>query len=114
MVATYGLPFWVGIVVGLVGAVVLALLLGVPTLRLRADYLAIVTIAAAEIVRLIARSVTFADIFGGSDGRQGFAEGFYDLNPYSRRAPTTSARSASTSARCGSSPSAGFWWPCPA
>ena len=32
-------------------AVVLALLLGVPTLRLRADYLAIVTIAAAEIIR---------------------------------------------------------------
>jgi neutral amino acid transport system permease protein len=83
MVATYGLPFWIGIVVGLVGAVILALLLGIPTLRLRADYLAIVTIAAAEIVRLIARSVTFADVFGGSDGRQGFAEGFYDLNPYS-------------------------------
>ena len=39
-------------------AVVLALLLGVPTLRLRADYLAIVTIAAAEIIRLIVGSVT--------------------------------------------------------
>ena len=32
-------------------SVVLALLLGIPTLRLRADYLAIVTIAAAEIIR---------------------------------------------------------------
>ena len=32
---------------------VLALLLGVPTLRLRADYLAIVTIAAAEIIRQV-------------------------------------------------------------
>ena len=30
-----------------------ALLLGVPTLRLRADYLAIVTIAAGEIIRLV-------------------------------------------------------------
>ena len=57
-VATFGLPFWLGILVGLAGAVVLALLLGIPTLRLRADYLAIVTIAAAEIVRLIVRSVT--------------------------------------------------------
>ena len=83
MVATFGLPFWVGILVGLVGAVVLALLLGVPTLRLRADYLAMATIAAAEIVRLIARSVTFADTLGGSDGRQNFAGGFYSLNPYS-------------------------------
>ncbi len=43
--------------VGLAAAVLLALLLGIPTLRLRADYLAIVTIAAAEIVRLIFRSV---------------------------------------------------------
>jgi neutral amino acid transport system permease protein len=32
-------------------SVVLALILGIPTLRLRADYLAIVTIAAAEILR---------------------------------------------------------------
>ena len=33
-----------------------ALLLGIPTLRLRADYLAIVTIAAAEILRLVVRA----------------------------------------------------------
>ena len=81
-VATFNLPMWLGIIFGLLGAVVLALLLGIPTLRLRADYLAIVTIAAAEIIRLIVRSVTFQDTFGGSDGRQAFAGGFYDLNPY--------------------------------
>jgi neutral amino acid transport system permease protein len=84
-VATFDLPFWLGIVFGLLGAVVLALLLGIPTLRLRADYLAIVTIAAAEIIRLTVRSVTFEGTFGGSDGRQGFAGGFYDLNPYPKR-----------------------------
>ena len=44
-VATWGLSFWLGSLVGLAAAGVLALLLGVPTLRLRADYLAIVTIA---------------------------------------------------------------------
>jgi branched-chain amino acid transport system permease protein len=81
-VATFDLPMWLGIIIGLVGAVVLALLLGIPTLRLRADYLAIVTIAAAEIIRLTVRSVTFESTFGGSDGRQAFAGGFYDLNPY--------------------------------
>ena len=54
----WGLPFWVGVVIGLVAAVVLALLLGLPTLRLRADYLAIVTIAAAEGLRLLFRSVS--------------------------------------------------------
>src|SRR6476660_6872797 len=50
---------------GLAAAVVLALLLGIPTLRLRADYLAIVTIASAEIIRLTVRSVTFESTFGG-------------------------------------------------
>jgi len=81
-VATFDLPLFLGIVIGLLGAVLLALLLGIPTLRLRADYLAIVTIAAAEIIRLTVRSVTFEETFGGSDGRQAFAGGFYDLNPY--------------------------------
>lgn len=81
-VATYSSSMWLGIVIGLALAVLLALLLGIPTLRLRADYLAIVTIAAAEIIRLIARSVTFEETLGGSDGRQAFASDFYDLNPY--------------------------------
>jgi len=73
---------WLGALVGLVAAAVFALLLGVPTLRLRADYLAIVTIAAAESLRLILRSVTFTPIFGGSSGVNNFAGAFYDLNPY--------------------------------
>src|SRR5687767_11872774 len=81
-VVKWGLPWWMGIGIGLAAAVLLALLLGVPTLRLRADYLAIVTIAAAEIIRLVVRSVTFEDTFGGSDGRQSFSEDFYALNPY--------------------------------
>jgi neutral amino acid transport system permease protein len=80
-VASFGLPFWLGIVVGILAAMALALLLGIPTLRLRADYLAIVTIAAAEIIRLIARSVSLRDTFGGSDGLQAFAGDFYRLNP---------------------------------
>ncbi|MEU7833078.1 MULTISPECIES: branched-chain amino acid ABC transporter permease [unclassified Nonomuraea] len=81
-VTVLGLPFWIGIAVGLIAAVLLALLLGAPTLRLRADYLAIVTIAAAEIVRLVFRSVAFKSVFGGSDGQRGFSDGFYALNPF--------------------------------
>jgi branched-chain amino acid transport system permease protein len=81
-VTVVGLPFWVGIAIGLAGAVLLALLMGIPTLQLRADYLAIVTIAVAEIIRLVFRSVTFKDVFGGSDGRRGFSDGFYALNPF--------------------------------
>ncbi|MEU7744834.1 branched-chain amino acid ABC transporter permease [Nonomuraea sp. NPDC049158] len=81
-VTVLNLPFWIGIAVGLIAAVLLALLLGAPTLRLRADYLAIVTIAAAEIVRLVFRSVKFKEVFGGSDGQRGFSDGFYALNPF--------------------------------
>jgi branched-chain amino acid transport system permease protein len=82
-VATFGQSLWLGVLFGLLGSVVFALLLGIPTLRLRADYLAIVTIAAAEIIRLTVRSVTFREIFGGSDGINSFADEFYALNPFS-------------------------------
>jgi branched-chain amino acid transport system permease protein len=82
-VTTFAQPFWVGLLVGLAGTVLLALLLGIPTLRLRADYLAIVTIAAAEIVRLAFRSVTLSEWTGGSDGLQSFSGSFYALNPFS-------------------------------
>ncbi|MPZ73495.1 MAG: branched-chain amino acid ABC transporter permease [Nitriliruptorales bacterium] len=82
-VNTIGLPMWIGLIVGLAAAVVLALLLGVPTLRLRADYLAIVTIAAAEILRLTFRSVALRDVTGGSSGLTQFARDFYTINPYS-------------------------------
>ena len=63
----------------------LALLLGVPTLRLRADYLAIVTIAAAEIIRQTIGSVTLLEYFGGQDGLQGFNRSFAALNPFTER-----------------------------
>lgn len=82
-VATYGLSFWAGIVIGLVASIVLALVLGFPTLRLRADYLAIVTIAASEIVRLIVRSVRYTGTLGGTDGLQNFGDGFFAINPLS-------------------------------
>jgi branched-chain amino acid transport system permease protein len=66
---------------GMLAAVLLALILGFPTLRLRADYLAIVTIAASEIVRLTVRSVRFTPTFGGTDGLQGFTNRFYEISP---------------------------------
>ena len=52
-----GGPLWLGVPVGILAAAFLGLLLGLPTLRLRADYLAIMTIAAGEIIRLVVRSV---------------------------------------------------------
>ncbi|MFT4189160.1 MAG: branched-chain amino acid ABC transporter permease [Aeromicrobium sp.] len=81
-VVTLDLPFWVGIAVALLMPVLLALLLGMPTLRLRADYLAIATIATAELLRLIFGAVETKDVFGGSNGLTGYAKTYQDLNPY--------------------------------
>jgi neutral amino acid transport system permease protein len=76
------LSMWLGLPIGLLGAVVFALLLGLPTLRLRADYLAIVTIAAAEIFRLLVRAASAREITGGSSGMTQFARDFYSINPF--------------------------------
>jgi branched-chain amino acid transport system permease protein len=78
----FGVSFWWGLVFGLIYVIVLGLIVGIPTLRLRADYLAIVTIATAEIVRLVVRSVRFKHFFGGSDGINNFSKAFRDLNPF--------------------------------
>ncbi|MCA0143505.1 branched-chain amino acid ABC transporter permease [Blastococcus sp. LR1] len=81
-VSKWGLPFWVGVLVGLAAAVVLALLLGLPTLRLRADYLAIATIATAEGLRLLFRSVSATPVTNGTRGLSAFNTDFIALAPW--------------------------------
>ncbi|MCA1822439.1 MAG: branched-chain amino acid ABC transporter permease, partial [Pseudonocardia sp.] len=81
-VVDFGLPLWLGALVGILAGVVLALLLGIPTLRLRADYLAIVTIAAAEILRLITRSTSMTDFSGGTQGLTGYGQDFRQPSPF--------------------------------
>ncbi len=80
-VANFGWSLWLALFVGILAAVVLALILGIPTLRLRGDYLAIVTIASGEILRLVFRANTFRDVAGGSDGLQNFGDQFFAVNP---------------------------------
>lgn len=80
-VLTFEWPLWAGVLLGLGASVVFALVLGVPTLRLRADYLAIATIAASEIVRYIVTSTTTRSWSGGSNGLNGFSRTFQDLSP---------------------------------
>ncbi|WP_116452830.1 branched-chain amino acid ABC transporter permease [Blastococcus litoris] len=81
-VSKWGLNFWVGVLVGVAAAVVLALLLGLPTLRLRADYLAIATIATAEGLRLLFRSVSATPVTNGTRGLSGFNQDFISLAPW--------------------------------
>lgn len=80
-VVELGLPFFAAVLVGVGAGVALALVLGIPTLRLRAEYLAILTISTAEILRIIVRSRSFEGVTGGPQGIGRFAGDFYALNP---------------------------------
>ncbi len=50
----HGFPFWPTVAMGIFLAAVSGVILGAPTLRLRGDYLAIVTLGFGEIVRITA------------------------------------------------------------
>ncbi|MEV4191236.1 branched-chain amino acid ABC transporter permease [Streptomyces toxytricini] len=46
------LPFWAAVIVGAIASLVFGVVIGAPTLRLRGDYLAIVTLGFGEIFRI--------------------------------------------------------------
>lgn len=80
-ILTFGLPWWAGVIFSLLASVVFSLILGIPTLRLRGDYLAIVTIAAAEVLRLLFLTNAYSDVTGSADGLYGYQASFMDSNP---------------------------------
>ncbi|WP_244969305.1 branched-chain amino acid ABC transporter permease [Tissierella praeacuta] len=53
LTVTYHVPFWIALVCSAIVSAIFGLLLGVPTLRLKGDYLAITTIGFSEILRLV-------------------------------------------------------------
>ena len=63
----FGMPFATAILVGGVFAALAGLLVGIPTLRLKGDYLAIATLGFAEIIRIVFLNV---DYVGGAAGMQ--------------------------------------------
>jgi len=69
-----GLPVFFVIILSLICGGILAslsgIIIGIPALRLRGDYLAIMTLAFAEIVRIIINNLKFT---GGAQGLTGFA-----------------------------------------
>lgn len=86
-VLDFGWPLWAAVVFAMAMSVVFSAILGVPTLRLRADYLAIVTVAAGELVRIVARAASLSEVTGGSSGLPGrgdppFNSEFYAANPF--------------------------------
>lgn len=67
----YGQSALVGIVVGVLLSVGVAVIIGYPTLQLKGHYFALATIAIIEIMRYLARY--FSDITGGSQGMSVYA-----------------------------------------
>lgn len=86
-----GLNFWEILPLGILCAAIAGVILGAPTLRLRGDYLAIVTLGFGEIIRQVANNLNFT---GGPRGIAGiphppnidhlnaFTYGVLDPRPY--------------------------------
>ena len=104
-----GGPLWLGFLVGVAAAVVLGLIFGLPTLRLRVEYLAIVTIAAGEVLRVLMRSGGEDSLTGGVFGHPGLRRGLLRRQPVLRAAASAGAGSPTASARCGSWSWGGRW-----
>jgi branched-chain amino acid transport system permease protein len=66
LVVKVGLSFWFAFPLAVLAAILFGLLIGLPSLRLRADYFAIATLAMAEVVRLFAQNAN--SLTGGNQG----------------------------------------------
>lgn len=70
LVVKVGWSFWVALPVATLAAMVMGLIIGLPSLRLRAEYFAITTLAFAEMIRFTAQNAR--DLTGGNQGLLGF------------------------------------------
>lgn len=86
LVMKAGLSFWLALpLAGLIAALI-ALLIGIPTLRIKGVYFAIITFAFAEIIRLVI--VNWPGFLGGSNGIPGIPSPspFFSI-PFTGRVP---------------------------
>lgn len=66
-----GMPFFVGIIAACLAAALAGFIIGVPTLRLRGDYLAIATLGFGEIIRVVLQNIEYVN---GPAGIMGIAK----------------------------------------
>ncbi|WP_028043868.1 branched-chain amino acid ABC transporter permease [Candidatus Stoquefichus massiliensis] len=64
----FQMPFIVSLIVGAIAACIIGILIGIPTLRLKGDYLCIITLAFNEIIRVIMLNL---NITNGAKGLMG-------------------------------------------
>ncbi len=74
LTSQFGVNFWLTIPVAVLCSMIAGIIIGGPTLRLRSDYLAIVTLGFGEIVRIIARNL---EITGGASGLIGIDRPYF-------------------------------------
>jgi branched-chain amino acid transport system permease protein len=68
LTTTFGWNFWATLPVAVIAAMLAGVIIGGPTLRLRSDYLAIVTLGFGEIVRITARNLKITGAASGISG----------------------------------------------
>ena len=73
-VGIWHLNFWAATPIALIVAVFAGIVLGLPVLRMRGDYLAIVTLGFGEIIRILVLSDWLKPLLGGSEGIQRIAQ----------------------------------------
>ena len=66
LTTAYGTPFWFGLLSGIILAALAGLLLGIPTVRFRDDYLVAATLGMGEIIKIIL--INERQFTGGSTG----------------------------------------------
>jgi branched-chain amino acid transport system permease protein len=67
------IQFIIGLICGALMAALFGLLVGIPALRLRGDYLAIITLGFGEIIRVVIQNLKFAGGKGLAQGQAGQA-----------------------------------------
>ena len=68
LTTTFGWNFWATLPIAVLAAMLAGVIIGGPTLRLRSDYLAIVTLGFGEIVRIAARNLKITGAASGISG----------------------------------------------
>ncbi len=91
LASTFGLSFWILLPMAGILAAFWGMILGFPVLRLKGDYLAIVTLAFGEIIRLVL--INWTDVTRGTFGVSGIPKAtFFGIWSFDVSAPNNIAK----------------------
>ena len=114
LIAThFGFSYWMRLPLAGLFAALWGVMLGFPVLRLRGDYLAIVTLAFGEIIRLVL--INWGEVTGGANGLSGVPRPTFfgiPFNATTRASPPCSASSSRRSTARSSCSTSSSGWRC--